>query len=50
MQTQIKIIDTESKMINWKRIDYLMGRLRVVGITVLVCVSASAALVWLVRF
>lgn len=50
MQTEIKIIDESSKLINWKRIDYLMGRMRVVSITVLACVMAFAALAWLVRF
>ena len=49
MQTEIKIVDEDSKLFNWKRLDYLMGRMRVVGMTVLICVSALAVLAWLVR-
>lgn len=26
MQTEIKIVDESSKLVNWKRIDYLMMR------------------------
>lgn len=47
MQTEIKIVDCGSKLINWNRVDYLMERICKVSITIIVCCVALKGLLWL---